>query len=610
MEQQIEKQKVSLKARVQKLGSTLSSMVMPNIGALIAWGVLTALFMDSGYFPNKGFAAMISPMLTYLIPLLIGYTGGKVIGGERGAVAGAIATMGVIVGADIPMMLGAMIIGPLGGFAVKKFDQVVEGKIKAGFEMLVNNFSVGLLGFVLALIGNQAVGPIVDSLTQAMAKGVEVIITNHLTPLASIFIEPAKILFLNNAINHGILTPLGTEQALASGKSILFLLESNPGPGLGVLLAFTLFGRGTAKSTAPGAIIIQFLGGIHEIYFPYVMMKPLLFLSVISGGITGTFVFQTLGAGLRAPASPGSIIAILAMTPFGSYIPVIAGVIAATAVSFAVSTVILKADAKEEVGDEFSEAVKNSKNAKASSKGKAIQTGGLPAAIVDSSATAKEIQQIIFACDAGMGSSAMGASILRKKVQAAGLKQSVTNKAISNLVDDAHTLIVTQVELAERAKQKAPNATFVAVENFLNSPRYDEIITQLVPTPEKTQAAEKAVAPVAPMSKEALDQMFTTKQLQAVSEIVIVHDKRVGSATMANKVLRDILAKDEVRVPVKVENILAVKDASNSLIISKDYLTKQAQQQAPHALHVSVSNLLENDKYQQLADNLKQLQPA
>ena len=360
-------QQASLKAKVQKLGSTLSSMVMPNIGALIAWGVLTALFIPDGYLPNESFASMVGPMLTYLIPLLVGYTGGKVIAGERGAVVGAIATMGVIVGTEIPMIMGAMIMGPLGGFAIKKFDAIFQSRIKTGFEMLVNNFSAGLIGFALALLGFQAIGPVVDRLTQAMAAGVETILNAQLIPLTNIFIEPAKILFLNNAINHGILTPLGTEQVSETGRSILFLLEANPGPGLGVLLAFTLFGKGSAKSTAPGAMIIHFLGGIHEIYFPYVMMKPLLFLAVISGGVSGSFVFQLLGAGLRAPASPGSIIAILAMTPMGSYLPVILGVVAGAAASFAVATVILKADSKE-AADNFEESVKATQAAKLSAQ--------------------------------------------------------------------------------------------------------------------------------------------------------------------------------------------------------------------------------------------------
>lgn len=287
--------KTSLKAKVQKLGSTLSSMIMPNIGALIAWGVLTALFIPDGYFPNEQLAEMVGPMLNYLIPILIGYTGGKVIAGERGAVVGGIATMGVIVGTGIPMMLGAMIMGPFAGFCMKQFDKYFQHRIKAGFEMLVNNFSAGLIGFALAILGYIVVGPVVDTLTTAMATGVDIILNAHLIPLANIFIEPAKILFLNNAINHGILTPLGTEQAAETGRSILFLLEANPGPGLGVLLAFMLFGKGAAKSSSPGAILIHFFGGIHEIYFPYVMMKPLLFLAVIAGGITGSFTLQALG---------------------------------------------------------------------------------------------------------------------------------------------------------------------------------------------------------------------------------------------------------------------------------------------------------------------------
>lgn len=588
MEQVPEKNKVSIKAKVQRLGSTLSSMVMPNIGALIAWGVLTALFIPDGYLPNKAFATMVGPMLTYLIPLLIGYTGGKVIAGDRGAVVGAIATMGVIVGTDIPMMLGAMIMGPLGGFTIKKFDQYFQHRIKAGFEMLVNNFSAGLIGFALALLGFSAIGPIVDALTAAMARGVEIILNAHLIPLTSIFIEPAKVLFLNNAINHGILTPLGTEQVLSAGKSILFLLEANPGPGLGVLLAFMFFGKGAAKSSAPGAIIIHFLGGIHEIYFPYVMMKPLLFLSVIAGGATGSLVFQTLDAGLRAPASPGSIIAILAMTPMGSYLPVILGVLAATAVSFAVSAVILKADAKEE-SDEFAQKVKETQAAKAASKGLTVTNG---------SASLSGIQQIIFACDAGMGSSAMGASILRKKVQEAGLVQTVMNRAINNLTDEGNTLIVTQAELQERAKQKAPNATFVAVENFLNSPRYDEIVAELSGTKEKNDAQ--------PTASKATPASEIEGDLANVNEILLVHDDRVGSATMGMKVLEEILDKEKISMPIRKININKLTQQTQALIVTKAELTEQARKKAPKATHLSVKSMVNPQKYETVVSLLKE----
>ncbi|MBK4806059.1 PTS mannitol transferase subunit IIB [Enterococcus faecium] len=561
-------------------------MVMPNIGALIAWGVLTALFIPDGYLPNEAFATMVSPMLTYLIPLLIGYTGGKVIAGDRGSVVGAIATMGVIVGTDIPMMLGAMIMGPLGGYAIKKFDQLFQKRIKSGFEMLVNNFSAGLIGFGLALLGFSAIGPVVDALTQAMAKGVEIILSAHLIPLTSIFIEPAKILFLNNAINHGILTPLGTEQVAEAGKSILFLLEANPGPGLGVLLAFTLFGKGAAKSSAPGAMIIHFLGGIHEIYFPYVMMKPLLFLSVIGGGMSGSFIFQLMDAGLRAPASPGSIIAILAMTPFNSYLPVILGVIVAAAVSFGISAVILKADAKD-TNEDFEKSVQETKAAKQASKG----AQGIPQGTALSG-----VQKIIFACDAGMGSSAMGASILRKKVQEADLPQTVTNQAISQLTDDSNTLIVTQVELQERAKQKAPNARFVSVENFLNSPRYDEIIQEL---------SSKQEPSVSEIKNEPTEE-FLSANIKQIKEILLVHDDRSGSATMGMTVLKDILDKNHLTIPLRKVNIQELKREPDSLIVAKESLAEKVQMAAPQSIHLSVNSMVNPQKYESIAQYLKQ----
>ncbi|MBK4757953.1 PTS mannitol transferase subunit IIB [Enterococcus faecium] len=561
-------------------------MVMPNIGALIAWGVLTALFIPDGYLPNEAFATMVSPMLTYLIPLLIGYTGGKVIAGDRGSVVGAIATMGVIVGTDIPMMLGAMIMGPLGGYAIKKFDQLFQKRIKSGFEMLVNNFSAGLIGFGLALLGFSAIGPVVDALTQAMAKGVEIILSAHLIPLTSIFIEPAKILFLNNAINHGILTPLGTEQVAEAGKSILFLLEANPGPGLGVLLAFTLFGKGAAKSSAPGAMIIHFLGGIHEIYFPYVMMKPLLFLSVIGGGMSGSFIFQLMDAGLRAPASPGSIIEILAMTPFNSYLPVILGVIVAAAVSFGISAVILKADAKD-TNEDFEKSVQETKAAKQASKG---------AQDIPQGTALSGVQKIIFACDAGMGSSAMGASILRKKVQEADLPQTVTNQAISQLTDDSNTLIVTQVELQERAKQKAPNARFVSVENFLNSPRYDEIIQEL---------SSKQEPSVSEIKNEPTEE-FLSANIKQIKEILLVHDDRSGSATMGMTVLKDILDKNHLTIPLRKVNIQELKREPDSLIVAKESLAEKVQMAAPQSIHLSVNSMVNPQKYESIAQYLKQ----
>ncbi len=471
--------KTSLRVKIQRLGSNLSGMIMPNIGAFIAWGLITALFIPTGWLPNKQLATLVGPMITYLLPLLIGYTGGKLVHGERGGVVGAAATMGVIVGSTVPMFLGAMIMGPLGGYAIKQVDKVFHHRIKQGFEMLINNFSAGIVGAILAILAFLGIGPAVEFLSNMLASGVNVLVSNRLIPLANIFIEPAKILFLNNAIGNGILVPLGIEQAKASGQSILFLLEANPGPGLGVLLAYWMFAKGNAKQSAPGAIIIQFLGGIHEIYFPYVLMKPLLVLAVIAGGVSGVFTLSIFNAGLVAPASPGSIFAVLAMTPKGGYFGVLAGVLVAAAVSFLVSALILKTAKDKDIEGDLVEATSKMEQMKGK---KSSVSSALTNHIVAEHSVEKtdfnKVNKIIFACDAGMGSSAMGASILRNKVKKAGLDVEVSNTAINNLPSDAD-VVVTHKDLTDRAKVKLPNATHISVENFLNSPKYDELVNRL-----------------------------------------------------------------------------------------------------------------------------------
>jgi mannitol PTS system EIICBA or EIICB component len=461
-----------IKVAVQKFGNFLSSMVMPNISAFIAWGLITALFIPTGFIPNESLAKMVSPMVTYLLPILIGYTGGKLVHEQRGAVVGAIATMGVIAGADIPMFLGAMLIGPLGGWVIKKFDQMIEGKVRAGFEMLVNNFSAGILGAIIAILAFLGVGPAVTLFTNWLVAGVDWLVGAGLLPLTSILIEPAKVLFLNNAINHGVLSPIGIEQVKDTGKSILFLLEANPGPGIGVLLAYMFFGKGTAKKSAPGAGIIHFFGGIHEIYFPYILMRPMLFLAVILGGMSGVFTLVLLGGGLFAPSSPGSIIAITAVTPHhaGAYIANYAAVLVAGAVSFIASSFILK------TGKQGEEDIEAATQKMQEMKGKKSSVAG--AITADQGAMPDNITKIIFACDAGMGSSAMGASLLRKKVKEAGMDFTVTNTAISNLPADAQ-IVITQEELTPRARNKVPNAYHISVDNFLSSPEYDKLISEL-----------------------------------------------------------------------------------------------------------------------------------
>lgn len=476
------------RVRVQKLGTALSNMVMPNIGAFIAWGLITALFIKTGWLPSlfaslrdpAGWVAriggwgdfdgggIVGPMITYLLPILIGATGGRMVYGIRGGVVGAIATMGVIAGTDIPMFMGAMIMGPLGGWAMKKVDALWDGKIRPGFEMLIDNFSSGIVGLILACFGFFGIGPIVSSFSRAASNVVDFLVAHDLLPLTSIFIEPAKVLFLNNAINHGILTPLGTTQATQTGKSILFLLEANPGPGLGLLLAYMVFGKGTARASAPGAAIIQFFGGIHEIYFPYVLMKPKLIAATILGGMTGIFINVLFNSGLRAPAAPGSIIAVLAQTASDSYVGVILSVVGAAGVSFLVASLLLKTDRANDEQD----------LAAATAEMQAMKGKPAPVAAALAGGTGP-ISSIVFACDAGMGSSAMGASVLRKKIHGAGFTDlKVTNQSIANLTD-TYGLVVSHRDLTDRARQKTPSALHVSVDDFMNSPRYDEIVELL-----------------------------------------------------------------------------------------------------------------------------------
>ncbi len=479
-----------MKERVQKFGRFLSGMVMPNIGAFIAWGLIAALFIPAGWLgkwgPSATIAQMVDPMLKYLLPILIAYTGGKMVGGQKGAVAGALAALGAI--ASYPqgaMFIGAMICGPLGGWCIKRFDKAMEGHIPAGFEMVVNNFSVGIIGGILAVLSIFVIGPACVQLTAILGSGVDFLVNNGLLPLTAVLVEPAKVLFLNNAINHGVFTPIGTEQALEAGKSILFMIESNPGPGLGLLLAYCVAGKGETRSSAGAAAVIQFVGGIHEIYFPYVLMNPIVILGPMIGNICGIFTLSALGGGLVSAASPGSIIAELFMTPQGGYVANIAGIGVAAVVSFAISVFLLKFFGKDA---SLAEAQAQVAASKAASKGQTVSADAPTGASVD----LKSVKKIVFACDAGMGSSAMGATMLRNKLKDAGITDiEVVHAPVSEIPKDCQ-IVVTHHELAHRAVASNPSARVIPIQNFMGAPEYAVLVDEL------TAARSGKAAPAAP----------------------------------------------------------------------------------------------------------------
>lgn len=451
---------MKFKNTIMRIGRSMSAMVMPNIGAFIAWGLITALFIPDGWLPNDNLAKLVSPALTYLLPILIAYTAGKNIAGDRGGVTGAIATIGVIAGSDIPMFIGAMIMGPAGGLAIKEFDKLTKGRIRSGFEMLVNNFSVGIIGMLLAIAGFLVVGNAISALTGLVSRAAEALIAHKMLPLISLVVEPAKILFLNNAINHGIFSPIGIEQVHEIGQSVMFLIEANPGAGLGMLLAYWAVRKGSSKTSAPGAAIIHFFGGIHEIYFPYVLANPLLLISMIAGSSASLLFFSIFGGGLVAPASPGSIISVLAMAPKGQTLIVLAGVLIAAGVSFAVSIPLIKG--------RKANAADNQVNADVNISGSGTR------------------QRIKFACDAGMGSSALGATRFRKRAAYENIDADISNCAIDDIPADTD-IVVCQNHLKDRALERVERnsaeggkkTVVIGIENFMDDPALDRLLESL-----------------------------------------------------------------------------------------------------------------------------------
>lgn len=467
--------------KVQKFGRYLSNMVQPNISAFIAWGLITAFFIPTGWFPNETLNGLVSPILTYLLPILIAYSGGNMVYGHRGGVVGSIMAAGVIVGSNIPMFLGAMITGPLGAFLIKKVDEVITPKIPTGFEMLVNNFSAGILGMILAIISLFIIGPVVEAISSALSSGVQVLVDLKLLPLVSILVEPAKVFFLNNAINHGVFSPIGIQQVSEAGKSIFFTIETNPGPGLGVLLAYTLFGKGRSKATAPGAAIIHFFGGIHEIYFPYILMNPILILALIVGGMSGVLTTLILKGGLIAVPAPGSIIAMLAVTPKGGFVATISSVVVATVVTFLIASIFVKRAPEEDLEDaiEKSKSNKITNSDNSSSNNNANNAVEVTEISFEDAIKKLEIKKIVVACDAGMGSSAMGATVLKKIAKEKGLDTiTIVNSAISNL-DDSADIIITQKSLTDLAKTKMPNKIHLSINNFMDKNFYNEIVDKI-----------------------------------------------------------------------------------------------------------------------------------
>ena len=566
-----------MKQKLQTFGRFLSGMVMPNISIFIAWGIITALFIPTGWCPNETLNLIVSPMQRFLLPVLIAYSGGKMVYGERGGIIGACAATGVAAGVDTPMFIGAMAVGPLGGWCMKKIDEFISPRTPQGFEMLFTNFSAGILGAILAILGCLAIGPLCQMLTSALETGVSFLVNHGMLWLTSIIVEPAKVLFLNNAINHGVFTPMGMNQVAETGKSIFFMIEANPGPGLGLLLAYWFFGKGNAKDSAPGAMIIEFLGGIHEIYFPYVLMNPVTIIGLIAGGMAGVITNSIFGSGLVSAASPGSAIAILGMTARDSYVGIILSMVIAFAVSFGVNAILLKAFGKEEDVEAAKKKVASSKSA---SKGAAASA---PAPALAAALSVK-MPKLAFACDAGMGSSAMGAAALTKKLKAAGADYTVPHFAINDLPKDMEA-VVTQASLAERVRAKCPSAKIYPVNNFMGGAEYEAIVSDLL----KASAEPKKVIP-APASAKP-------------QQIVFACDAGMGSSAMGAAALSKKLKAAGLNIPVE-HSAISDLAADTAFVVTHQSLADRARIQCPNAVIRPITSFMGGAEYDAIVAEL------
>lgn len=506
---------------VQRFGNFLAAMVMPSLGVFVAWGLLATLFAPTGWFPNQHLAELIRPIMTYVLPLLIGFTGGSIVHGVRGGAIGALATMGVIVGADVTMVSGAMVMGPTAGWLLKKVDQFVDGRAKPGFEMLLASFAIGILGVAIAITAYLAVGPVVQVALGGLTFSLNWILGQHLLPLLAIPVAPAQMLFANNAINYGVMMPLGIEQVAQSGKSILFLVDANPGPSVGTLLAISVFGRGTAKRTAPLAALVAGIGGLGEVYFPFVLMKPKLVIATMGGIATSLALFVFLGGGTTATPSPGSVVMMMALSPSNALVANLVGFVGGMVVSFLIGALLLGWDKGGKEEPEPADVHQAGRG-----------DFGTPGHNRGPSGT--RVHTIIVACDAGMGSSAMGASTLRAKLRQLNLDVEVRNCKIE-AIPPGVDLIITHTQLGERAKRLHDDGRirFMTITNFVEADQYDEIVDYVrhsnaagasVPATSATVEAPSRLSPeVLTVGNVELNCRFASKEeaIEAAGRILV-----------------------------------------------------------------------------------------
>lgn len=496
---------------VNKILDRMSKIIIQSIPFFILLGFLS-LFNERNYFLFQ----LKETLRNYIIPVIICYNSGKEFHEKYGGIVSVIIISSFLINGSLQSFIEPIIIGFSFGYFTKKYFQLTE-KIKLpGFEMLINNLSLGLLSLVFSYFVYKGI-PYYKLFQDSIQLGLkDLVFNNRFIPFLSILIEPGKIFFMNNFINHGLLTPLGYSEVKEAGKSIFFLLETNPGPGLGILIYYYIVNKKEKNINKIKEVrtnfYIHFIGGIHEVYFPYVLKNIKLIFALIAGAFVGNFIFLNFNLGLVGLASPGSIILLMLLAPLESKLLVLFGVISSSIVTFGLAYIFDNKKDGENIMEEKQQE--------------------------DLYFSPKEKLRICVACDAGMGSSAMGATLFRKKLEKEKIKNiEVFNSSIDNVPENVNVIVVHS-QLFERLKVDKEGKNIYIIEDFMDGAFYDNLVKKI-----KEKFEEK----------------------EAVEEI---------SLSSENKELK-ILEKENIKVGLKrVEKNLALKEATD-LLIERGYVEKE-----------------------------------
>lgn len=468
-----------MKKLLHRFGKFYTKVIINFIGIFIFVGILSVVFGDYGWLPNKDIYAISQFVYKVVIPLMIAYAAGnqaghcgECVGSEHLQAGGAIAVMavsGMILADGETGILGAMILGPLSGMLWKHVLQPSVKKVKTGLEMLVRNVVAAFAGSIMTLLAFYLIAPAIAVCADMLLLGVNYLIGHKLIWLVSFVIEPAKVLFLNNSINHGILIPIGMQQAEHMGESILFLLEANPGPGLGILTALYWEKKEKRKEYA-ASMFVEFVGGIHEIYFPEVISNMWLLLALISGGAAGNLCFLVLHGATTGVVSPGSIFAVLLVCAQNRVLGVLVGIFVSAAVSATVAILILKWQKKR---------FKISEKSASPETGSRSETELVVQSESEDKVEKKMMQKVGFICNAGVGSSAMGAALFRKKLREMNLIEVEVEAYAADQIPEDLDAVVCQKDLKEMLLPELKAVKVYTVESLLNQSEYMAIIEEM-----------------------------------------------------------------------------------------------------------------------------------